>query len=122
VRIYCDTVKLTQTVKEITIIILYSWEKYKYGMNHKQNKRIKSSNSENAKKKLKNKSAKNSSIYSDFLINAKAEFIVPTNYKKVDKTSLNEDQLRAFNLIEHHILRNDEPLRLCIIGGAGIYH
>jgi len=91
-------------------------------MNHKQIKRIKSSNSENSKNKLKNKSVKNASIYSDFLINAKEEFIVPRNYKRVEKTSLNEDQLRAFNLIEHHILRKDEPLRLCIIGGAGIYH
>jgi len=91
-------------------------------MSQKQNKRSKLSSSQeinNTKTKNK-KSVRNSSIYSEFLDKAKEEFIIPKIYKNVDKTNLNEDQLRAFELIENHILKEDEPLRLCILGGAGI--
>ena len=67
----------------------------------------------------KREKQKSENIYSEFIPNAKKNFIVPRFHKPVLPDQLNEDQRRAFDIVEKHLLTKDFPIRLLIIGSAG---
>ena len=71
------------------------------------------------REKRKRVKRKSENIFSEFIPNAKKNFIVPRYHKPVLPDQLNEDQRRAFDTVERHLLTKDYPIRAIIMGAAG---